>query len=90
MPTIHLLISGKVQGVFYRASAKELAERLKINGWVKNTKEGDVEVLASGSDENLSKFAEWCKKGPSGANVTNVAVTNTDEKPDHGFKIERY
>ena len=90
MPTIHLVISGKVQGVFYRASAKERADKLKINGWIKNTKEGDVEVLASGSNENLSKFAEWCKKGPSGANVTNVAVTNMDEKPEQGFKIVRY
>jgi len=56
VPTVHLVISGKVQGVFYRASAKEQAEKLQINGWVKNTKEGNVEVLASGSEESLLKF----------------------------------
>ena len=90
MPTIHLVISGKVQGVFYRASAKEQAEKLKLNGWVKNTKEGNVEVLASGSEENLKKFTEWCKNGPDGAYITNVEVTNSDERTDQGFKIVRF
>ena len=45
MPTIHLLIKGTVQGVYYRASAKEVADRLHLSGWVKNTREGHVEVL---------------------------------------------
>lgn len=90
MPTVHLVISGKVQGVFYRASAKEQAEKLQINGWVKNTKEGNVEVLASGSEESLLKFTEWCKTGPDGAFVSNVEVTKTNENTDPGFKILRF
>lgn len=89
MPTIHLLISGKVQGVFYRASAREEAEKLSINGWVKNTRDGKVEVIASGSSESLSTFTEWCKKGPDGAHVTHVEISDSQEKTDKGFKIVR-
>lgn len=90
MPTIHLLISGKVQGVFYRATAKEIAEKMNIDGWIKNTKAGTVEILASGSQQSLLKFSEWCKIGPEGASVSNVEVMNSDEKPEKGFKIVRY
>ena len=90
MPTVHLVISGKVQGVFYRATAKEQAEKLKLDGWVKNTKEGTVEILASGSSQNLLMFTEWCKIGPDGALVSNVIVTETKEKPEKGFKIVRF
>jgi acylphosphatase len=90
MPTIHLVISGKVQGVFYRATAKELAERLKLDGWIKNTKEGNVEILASGPSQDLLKFTEWCKIGPEDAVVSNVEVTDSSEKPEQGFKIVRF
>lgn len=72
MPVIHLLIKGKVQGVFYRASTKEEADRLHLTGWVKNTREGHVEVLASGPEEDLRLFVEWCKKGPERAVVSEV------------------
>lgn len=53
MPTFHLLIKGKVQGIFYRASAKETADKTGITGWVKNTPEGDVEAVATGTEEQL-------------------------------------
>ena len=56
MPTVHLLIKGKVQGVFYRASAKEKAGGLKLTGWVKNTPAGDVEAVASSTEENVKEF----------------------------------
>jgi len=72
MPTIHLLIKGKVQGVYYRASAKEVADRLHLSGWVKNTREGHVEVLASGHEEDLRRFVEWCKQGPERAVVSEI------------------
>ena len=90
MPTVHLLISGKVQGVFYRATAKELAERLKLDGWIKNTKEGNVEILASGPSQDLLKFTEWCKIGPEDAVVSNVEVTDSSENPEKGFRIVRF
>ena len=50
MPTIHILVKGKVQGVFYRATAKEMADRYGITGWVRNTEEGNVELMASGKE----------------------------------------
>ena len=82
MATLHLLIKGKVQGVFFRASAKEKADELGLNGWVKNTVEGNVEATVSGSDDAVNAFVEWCKQGPSKASVTSVDVT---PKPDDGL-----
>ena len=72
MPTVHLLIEGKVQGVFYRASAKAAAEHLHVTGWVRNTPEGHVEALACGEEENLRQFVEWCRRGPERAVVSEV------------------
>lgn len=90
MPVIHLLIKGKVQGVFYRASTKEEADRLHLTGWVKNTREGHVEVLASGPEEDLRLFVEWCKKGPERAEVSELIVNDaTTQVPSAGFLILR-
>ena len=72
MPTIHLLIKGRVQGVSYRVNARAAAERLHITGWVKNTAEGHVEALAIGEDADLKKFVAWCRRGPEHAAVTEV------------------
>jgi acylphosphatase len=80
MPAVHLLIKGRVQGVFYRASAKAAAERLHITGWVKNTPEGHVETLASGEEGNLRQFVEWCRKGPEQAEVSEVI--ELERRPD--------
>jgi acylphosphatase len=89
MGSIHLIISGKVQGVFYRASAKEMAEKFNIRGWVKNTKGGNVEILACGMEDDLEQFLQWCKKGPEGAIVTHVEVKKSDENCQNEFKIIR-
>ena len=87
MPTVHLLIKGKVQGVFYRASAKAAADRLHISGWVKNTREGHVEVLASGSEEDLRRFIAWCGEGPEQAVVSEVIVNEAAQAEIIGFSI---
>jgi acylphosphatase len=89
MPTIHLLIKGKVQGVSYRVSARETAERLSLTGWVKNTAEGQVEAMATGNEEALQQFISWCKKGPPGAKVTEVLVNPVGETPFTRFSITR-
>jgi len=89
MPTIHLQISGKVQGVYFRASAKEAAEQLGLTGWVKNSANGDVESVANGSEEKLAKFVEWCTMGPPGAKVENVVVKNIQEAAFRDFAIIR-
>jgi acylphosphatase len=89
MPTVHLLVKGKVQGVFYRASAKEIAEELGVTGWIKNTEEGDVEITAKGSDAQLQKFIEWCKIGPRRAIVTGVETSELEEASFKGFEVIR-
>ncbi len=87
MPTFHLLITGKVQGVFYRASAKEKALMLGISGWIKNTKEGAVEAIITGSQENIETFIDWCKQGPRHAIVENVIVKPSEPQTFKTFSI---
>ncbi len=74
MPAIHLIIKGKVQGVFYRATAKKKAKELNITGWIKNNEDGDVEAVASGAESALQTFIDWCENGPEKAVVENVII----------------
>jgi acylphosphatase len=76
MRSVHLLIKGKVQGVFYRASAKETAEKLNIVGTVRNTEEGDVEIVATGDSEKIMTFIEWCRRRPSRARIEKCTPMN--------------
>ena len=87
--TVQLTVKGKVQGVFYRVSAKKAADRLGITGWVKNMATGEVEIVASGPQEALDGFVRWCKEGPPGARVTEVVVLPCEPKSFPGFTIER-
>lgn len=87
--TVHLLIKGKVQGVFYRASAKDVAEQLCLSGWIRNTKDGDVEAVASGEEDRIKEFIEWCKKGPRKAEVVKVVVTEKENQQYENFRIVR-
>jgi acylphosphatase len=82
MATVHLWITGKVQGVFYRATAAERARALHLNGWIKNTLDGAVEATVSGSDEAVKAFVAWSRCGSEGAKVDDVVVT---PKPDDGL-----
>ena len=66
-------ISGKVQGVFYRASARECARQLDVTGWAANLPDGAVEVVARGTAPALAAFAEWLVIGPPLSMVANVA-----------------
>ncbi len=89
MPTVHLLIKGEVQGVFYRATAKEIADKLRVTGWIKNKWDGNVEALATGDEESLQKFIEWCRQGPKKAEVTDVIVTKKEETTFNNFSVIR-
>lgn len=89
MGTVHLLISGKVQGVNFRNTAKMVAEKLKITGWIKNTKDEKVEATVSGDKDALEKFITWCKTGPKRANVTDVQVFDQPETFFDDFRIIR-
>lgn len=69
---VHIIVSGIVQGVFFRASTQEKALELGVCGWVKNLPGGDVEILAKANDETLQEFLDWVKVGPPAAKVMNV------------------
>lgn len=70
---VRLTISGQVQGVFFRQSAKEKADELGLVGWVRNTADdGGVEAVAQGEKERIDEFIAWCRQGPSFAKVENV------------------
>jgi len=84
MATVHLKIIGKVQGVFFRASAKEKADELYILGWVKNTPDGSVEIVAHGTEASIDAFITWCRKGPRGAVVSEVVVTKEADEIKFG------
>jgi acylphosphatase len=86
--TVHLLIKGKVQGVFYRVSAKKMALEFGLTGWVKNTRAGDVEAMVSGQAEAINMFVDWCKKGPSRAAVAEVIATREEDAVFTGFVIK--
>ena len=73
---IHVVISGRVQGVWFRASTKQKAEQLGINGWVRNTPEGDVEAIFEGEESDIKEMLEWCHHGPPLAEVEKVKVKN--------------
>jgi acylphosphatase len=74
--TVHrrCLVSGRVQGVFYRASAAARARELCVNGYARNLPDGRVEVLACGSAAAVAAFIEWLQQGPPAARVTDVQV----------------
>ena len=68
------LVSGRVQGVFYRSSTQQRARELGLCGWVRNRRDGRVELLASGSEEKLDELEKWLEIGPEYAKVTNIEV----------------
>ena len=79
-----LLITGKVQGVFFRSSTMAKAKLYGLSGWVRNLPEGGVEAVAEGQREDIEKFIEFCKEGPPGSSVENVEVSW--EMPTHKHK----
>jgi acylphosphatase len=84
-----ILIKGKVQGVFFRASAKKIAEELSLKGWVKNTGSGDVEAMVTGNENAVMQFIEWCRNGPREADVKEVIVSELPVVNYSGFSILR-
>lgn len=76
---LHITVSGTVQGVFFRATACEMANRLGLTGWVRNTEGGDgVEIVAEGDKKKLDEFLPWCAKGPKGARVEKMDYAWSD------------
>ena len=79
----HAIISGRVQGVFFRMETKRAADNCEVFGWVRNRRDGTVEAVFEGNEKNVSSILEWCKKGPRLADVEKVDVKLEDHKGEY-------
>ncbi len=84
---VRLLISGRVQGVYYRRQSKDEALRLGLKGWVRNLPDRRVEAVAEGEEEKVEAFIGWCREGPPLAIVRGVEVSR--ERPTEEFETFR-
>ncbi len=75
MKRMHVLVSGRVQGVFFRASAEKTALSLNLTGWARNLPDGRVEILVEGNDADVNAMLAWCRKGPPRSTVTGVEIS---------------
>jgi acylphosphatase len=71
---VHLFVSGRVQGVFFRAGAQKEARNLGVKGWAHNLADGTVEIVAEGEKEKVERFVAWCRKGTLFAKVEHVEI----------------
>ena len=89
LQTISITVDGLVQGVFYRQSTKAKAVDLGITGEIKNSPDGTVHILATGTEIQLNNLIEWCRKGPEMAIVTNIKTEKIPLQSFKGFSIIR-
>lgn len=87
MKSYRLNIKGRVQGVWFRQSALDYANKLGISGTIRNVDDGSVEIFIQGQDQEIDKFIEWCKIGPSQAEVTGIKIIEVEPENFEGFKI---
>jgi acylphosphatase len=87
--TIRCVVAGRVQGVYYRAATAEQAERLHLDGWVKNLADGRVEVVAAGSAAAVAELARWLWTGPPAARVSAVQVEEWTGSVPSGFAVAK-
>lgn len=85
--TLKCTVAGRVQGVFYRASAAELARERGVSGWIRNLADGRVELVVSGSAGAVETLVEWLWHGPPKARVVSVTLEEWLEEPAEGFEI---
>jgi acylphosphatase len=90
MKHVTIFVSGRVQGVFYRASAREMALQLGIRGFVRNEPDGSVYLEAEGEEAALNQFVAWCRKGPVRAIVSNVQVIEGAWAGFSSFIVDKY
>ena len=88
MRSARLRITGRVQGVGYRAWALQVASRLGLRGWVRNRTDGSVEVLVIGEDDAVARMVEACREGPFGARVSDVAISDAEDDGSAGFRAK--
>ena len=79
---IHIFVTGRVQGVFFRQSTKVMAIKNNVKGWVRNLDDGRVEIVAQGETQDIDNLAHWCKTGPANSRVDEFELSEenvTDE-----------
>jgi acylphosphatase len=86
----HVVIEGRVQGVFFRTNTQRMAASLGLTGWVRNLSDGRVEAVFEGEESNLAVMLEWCWKGPPYAAVRRVDVTDEPYTGDYTVFSVRY
>lgn len=89
MSSFSIKITGKVQGVFFRQSAKEKALSLQLGGEVWNNADGTVGIVVTGNTEEVKEFIQWCHQGPPRARVQEIEVNEVPERSFAGFIIRR-
>jgi acylphosphatase len=82
-----LRIRGRVQGVYYRASAQEEALRLGLSGWVRNRSDGSVEALVAGCDVDVECFIRWAWQGPAAARVVDIEIQQAEAPEAGSFRM---
>ena len=85
MASKHIVVHGRVQGVFFRQSAQDTAGDLGVAGWVRNRDDGSVEMVVEGEDDAVERMVAWAHEGPSHAQVTGVDVTDTEPQGLRSF-----
>ena len=87
---VHAFVAGKVQGVWYRVSTQEEANRLELSGWVRNLDDGRVEFVAEGVPQDVEALLHWARRGPPHARVDTLEVTEETPEGDHAaFEVRR-
>lgn len=89
MPARRIRVIGTVQGVFFRAHAKEQADAFHVRGWVRNESDGSVLLHAEGSEADLDALETWCKRGPPHATIDRIEQRNVPEEGFSDFQIDR-
>jgi acylphosphatase len=82
----HIVVHGRVQGVFYRASARDAADRYGVGGWVRNREDGTVEMVVEGEDDAVERMLAWAREGSPQAWVSGVDVTDTEPAGHRSFE----
>jgi len=85
----HVFVSGRVQGVYYRATTRDTARERGVDGWVRNLDDGRVEAVFEGPEADVESMLEWCHTGSPKARVDDVSVEYGDPDGVEGFDIKR-
>jgi acylphosphatase len=83
---VHVFITGRVQGVFFRTETKKQASGLGLKGWVRNLHDNRVEAVFEGGENNVKKMLDWCRKGPTLAHVRGVEIEEESRPVVTGFE----